>query len=142
MKTRIEIRGVITSASCDAQWLESYIAKGLITPESRIRAAIAAAGPEIELYINSFGGDVFAGNEMIIALKAAMAAGKSVEIVVGATAFSMAANMSVILPGAAKFNAYSNTSIGFHASYSNTIGGEEVYRDRAEMLAEINSQVI
>ncbi len=142
MKTRIEIRGVITSASCDAQWLESYIAKGLITPESRIRAAIAAAGPEIELYINSFGGDVFAGNEMIIALKAAMAAGKSVEIVVGATAFSMAANMIVMLPGAAKISAYSNTRIGFHGAYTYTVGGAESHSDSAEMLAGINSQVI
>lgn len=142
MKTRIEIRGVITSSSCDAQWLESYIAKGLITPESRIRAAIAAAGPEIELYINSFGGDVFAGNEMIIALKAAMAAGKSVEVVVGATAFSMAANMIVMLPGAAKISAYSNTRIGFHGAYTYTVGGAESHSDSAEMLAGINAQVI
>jgi ATP-dependent protease ClpP protease subunit len=142
MKTRIEIRGVITSSSCDAEWLESYIAKGLITPESRIRAAIAAAGPEIELYINSFGGDVFAGNEMIIALKAAMAAGKSVEIVVGATAFSMAANMIVMLPGAAKISAYSNTRIGFHGAYTYTVGGAQSHSDSAEMLAGINAQVI
>lgn len=142
MKTRIEIRGVITSAGCDSQWCESYIQKGLITPESRIRAAIAAAGPEIELYINSYGGDVLAGNEMIIALKAAMAQGKKVEIVVGAMAFSMAANMVVMLPGAVKVSAFSNSRIGYHGAYSYTEGGDGAHKDTAEMLAGINGQVI
>ena len=142
MKTRIEIRGVITSASCDSQWCDSYIQKGLITPESRIRAAIAAAGPEIELYINSYGGDVLAGNEMIIALKAAMAAGKQVEIIVGAMAFSMAANMIAMLPGVAKIQAYSNSRIGYHGAYTYTEGGDGAHKDSAEMLAGINAQVI
>lgn len=142
MKTRIEIRGIITSARLDDPWFESFIAKGLITPESRIRAAIAAAGPEIELYINSYGGDVMAGNEMIISLKAAMAAGKKVEITVGAMAFSMAANMIVMLPGAAKISAFSNTRIGFHGAYTYTEGGAGAHTDSAEMLAGINGQVI
>jgi ATP-dependent protease ClpP protease subunit len=142
MKTRIEIRGVITSAGCDSQWCESYIQKGLITPESRIRAAIAAAGPEIELYINSYGGDVLAGNEMIVALKAAMAAGKSVEITVGAMAFSMAANMLAMLPGVAKIQAYSNSRIGYHGAYTYTEGGAGAHKDTMEMLATINAQVI
>jgi ATP-dependent protease ClpP protease subunit len=142
MKTRIEIRGVITSARLDDPWFESFISKGMITPESRIRAAIAAAGPEIELYINSYGGDVLAGNEMIVALKTAMAAGKKVEIVVGAMAFSMAANMIVMLPGAAKISAFSNSRIGYHGAYTCSCGGEGAHKDSAEMLAGINAQVI
>jgi len=141
-KTRIEIRGVITSARLDDPWFESFISKGMITPESRIRAAIEKAGPEIELYINSYGGDVLAGNEMIVALKSAMAAGKKVEIVVGAMAFSMAANMVVMLPGAAKISAFSNSRIGYHGAYTCTCGGDGAHKDSAEMLAGINAQVI
>ena len=142
MKTRIEIRGIITSAMLDGEWYQKLIEKGMITPESRIRAAIEKAGPEIELYINSFGGDVLAGNEMIVALKAAMAAGKSVEITVGAMAFSMAANMLAMLPGVAKIQAYSNSRIGYHGAYTYTEGGAGAHKDTMEMLATINAQVI
>jgi ATP-dependent protease ClpP protease subunit len=142
MKTRIEIRGIITSAMLDGEWYQKLIEKGMITPESRIRAAIEKAGPEIELYINSYGGDVLAGNEMIVALKAAMAAGKSVEITVGAMAFSMAANMLAMLPGVAKIQAYSNSRIGYHGAYTYTKGGAGAHKDSMEMLAHINAQVI
>jgi ATP-dependent protease ClpP protease subunit len=142
MKTRIEIRGIITSAMLDGEWYQKLIEKGMITPESRIRAAIDKAGPEIELYINSYGGDVLAGNEMIVALKAAMAAGKSVEITVGAMAFSMAANMLAMLPGVAKIQAYSNSRIGYHGAYTYTEGGAGAHKDSMEMLAHINAQVI
>ena len=142
MKTRIEIRGIITSAMLDAEWYQKLIEKGMITPESRIRAAIEKAGPEIDLYINSYGGDVLAGNEMIIALKAAMAAGKSVEITVGAMAFSMAANMLAMLPGVAKIQAYSNSRIGYHGAYTYTEGGAGAHKDAMETLASINAQVI
>jgi ATP-dependent protease ClpP protease subunit len=142
MKTRIEIRGVITSAMTDSPWLETYISKGMLTPESRIRSAINAAGNEIELYINSQGGDVFAGNEIIVALKAAMQAGKQVEITVGAMAFSMAANILAMLPGVAKIQAYSNSRIGYHGAYTYTEGGVGAHKDGMQMLADINAQVI
>lgn len=142
MKSRIEIRGVITSAMADTPWFAAFIDKGMVTPESRIRAAIAAAGNEIDLYINSQGGDVFAGNEIIIALKAAMEAGKQVEITVGAMAFSMAANILAMLPGVAKISAYSNSRIGYHGAYTYTEGGVGAHKDAMQMLADINAQVI
>ena len=50
---RIEIRGIIVPSSLDMKWAEDYINKGLLTPESRIRKALADAGDDVELYINS-----------------------------------------------------------------------------------------
>jgi len=55
----------------DIDIYQDYIEKGVITPESKFRADIAAASTDqsLELYINSPGGSVFAGNEMINTLR-------------------------------------------------------------------------
>lgn len=138
---RIEIRGVIVPSAYDCAWLADYIAKGLFTPESRIRAALAAAGDDVELYINSQGGSVFAGNEMINALKQFKATGKKLEITVGAMAASMAANI-VAMAGADHVRAFSNSKFMFHGAYGLTEGGKGAHEDSAAMLASINNDVI
>lgn len=138
---RIEIRGVIVPSAYDCEWLADYIAKGLFTPESRIRAALAAAGDDVELYINSQGGSVFAGNEMINALKQFKATGKKLDIVVGAMAASMAANI-VAMAGADTVKAFSNSKFMFHGAYGLTEGGKGAHEDSAAMLASINNDVI
>ena len=40
---RIELRGVIVSSMWDEGWFEQDIDKGLMTPESRFRAAVDEA---------------------------------------------------------------------------------------------------
>ncbi len=67
---RIDIRGVIVPSDYDVSFLFPYIQKGLITPESYVRKQIEANKDDtLDLYINSQGGSVFAGNEMINALQ-------------------------------------------------------------------------
>ena len=138
---RIEIRGVIVPSAYDCAWLADYIAKGLFTPESRIRAALVAANDDVELYVNSQGGSVFAGNEMINALKQFKATGKKLEITVGAMAASMAANI-VAMSGADRVKAFANSKFMFHGAYGLTEGGKGAHEDSAAMLASINSDVI
>ena len=138
---RIEVRGVIVPSSLDATWAEDYIGKGLITPESRFRKALAEAGDDVELYINSQGGSVFAGSEMVNALKQFKATGKRLEITVGSMAASMAANM-VAMSGADKVRAHSNSKIMFHGAYGMTFGGKGAHEDSAALLAQINADVI
>lgn len=138
---RIEIRGVIVPSAYDQTWLADYIAKGLFTPESRVRAALADANDDVELYINSQGGSVFAGNEMINALKQFKATGKKLEITVGSMAASMAANI-VAMAGADHVRAFSNSKFMFHGAYGLTEGGKGAHEDSAAMLASINSDVI
>jgi len=138
---RIEIRGVIVPSAYDCAWLADYIAKGLFTPESRIRAALADANDDVELYINSQGGSVFAGNEMINALKQFKATGRKLEITVGAMAASMAANI-VAMSGADRVKAFNNSKFMFHGAYGLTEGGKGAHEDSAVMLASINNDVI
>lgn len=138
---RIEIRGVIVPSAYDVEWLADYIAKGLFTPESRIRAALAAAGDDVELYINSRGGSVFSGNEMVNALKEFKATGKKLHITVGAMAASMAANI-VALAGADKVRAHQNAKFMFHGAQGLTEGGKGAHEDSATLLASVNADVV
>lgn len=138
---RIEIRGVIVPSAYDCEWLADYIAKGLFTPESRIRTALASANDDVELYINSQGGSVFAGNEMINALKQFKATGRKLEITVGSMAASMAANI-VAMSGADRVKAFNNSKFMFHGAYGLTEGGKGAHEDSAVMLASINNDVI
>lgn len=139
---RIEIRGVIVPSSFDNEWCRDLIAKGMLTPESRIREALAsAAGDDVELYINSRGGSVFSGNEIVNALKQFKAAGKKLDIVVGAMAASMAANI-VAMAGADRVKAFSNSKIMFHGACGLTEGGKGAHEDSAALLASVNADVI
>lgn len=138
---RIEIRGVIVPSSLDQEWYKELIAKGMITPESRIREALAAAGDDVELYINSRGGSVFSGNEVVNALKQFKATGKKLDIVVGAMAASMAANI-VAMAGADRVKAFSNAKFMFHGAQGMTEGGDGAHKDSAVLLATVNADVI
>ncbi|MCK5644084.1 MAG: ATP-dependent Clp protease proteolytic subunit [Gammaproteobacteria bacterium] len=138
----INVRGVIVPSSMDASWAKDYIDKGQFTPESRVRAQIDAADKTMPLaiYVNSPGGSVYAGNEMINAINAwAADSGQPVEITVGAMAASMAAAMLVTT--ASKVTASKNTKIMFHGSWGVQIGGSEAMVDKSEELAKVNADI-
>lgn len=60
MAKKIQIRGVIVGSGYDSDWMKPYIAKGVLTPESTIREALTSSAEDVEIYINSQGGSVFA----------------------------------------------------------------------------------
>jgi ATP-dependent protease ClpP protease subunit len=139
---RIEIRGVIVPSDYDNGWYQGYIDKGVITPESRVRSAIAASDKTkpMEVYINSPGGDVFAGFEMINTIKGWMAEAKqSAHIIIGAQAASMAAGISVL--SGAKVSVHKNSKLMFHGAWGGTIGGAGAHQDTATLLNQINADV-
>lgn len=141
--SRIDIRGVIVPSNYDSEWAQKYIEKGVITPESRFRTALAAApvNEPLHIYINSPGGSVFAGNEMINAINAWAAQHKQpVEITIGAMAASMAAAMLVQVRSV-KVSAHNNSKIMFHGAWTETVGGEGAHRDEADLLAKINADL-
>ena len=87
--SRIEVRGVIVPSEFDLDWLAQYIERGLFTPESYFRRALASvpAGEALDIYINSPGGSVFAANEIINAVREWKAAtGQAVTVTLGAMA--------------------------------------------------------
>ena len=138
---RIEIRGVIVSGNYDGDWADQYIQRGIFTPESRVRKAFAEADDDVELYINSQGGSIFAGNEIVNVIQAFRATGRKVEITVGALAASMAA-IIVSNSDASDVKVHQNSRIMFHGAHMFTEGGAGAHEDSASLLASINQQVI
>lgn len=140
---RLEVRGVIVPSSYDSEWANEYITKGIMIPESRFRDILSKCSKTeaLELYINSPGGSVFSGNEMINAVNAWIKeTGQPVEITVGAMAASMAAAM-VINTNAAKVRVHKNSKLMFHGAWTNTEGGSQAHKDEAELLDKINNDI-
>ncbi|MBQ1429008.1 MAG: ATP-dependent Clp protease proteolytic subunit, partial [Kiritimatiellae bacterium] len=139
----VKILGTIVSPDYDDAFFGSWIDKGVITPSSRIVSAVEGADEPIDLYINSYGGDVFAGGEMMIALLKAQAAGKLRTVEVGSLAASMAANIVAALKAnGGKVMAHANTQLMFHGCYTVAEGGAQHLEDTADSLRSINEAVI
>ena len=140
---KVKIQGTIVSPDYDDGFFDSWIEKGVITPSSRVVGSIENATEPIDLYINSYGGDVFAGGEMMIALLKASAAGKLASVEVGTIAASMAANIVAALrANGVPVTANANSELMFHGCYTETIGGAQHHEDVAESLRNVNESVI
>jgi len=139
---QIDIRGVIVSAEFDEPYFSGLISRGVITPESRVRLELAALQPgeEVDIYLNSPGGFVFAGNEIINAINDATARGVRITLTVGAYAASIAAAIVAQARGVT-VRAHRNSKLMFHGAYSVTVGGEQMHRDEADLLARINADI-
>lgn len=140
---KVKIQGTIVSPDYDDGFFESWIDKGVITPSSRVVGSIENATEPIDLYINSYGGDVFSGGEMMIALLKASAAGKLASVEVGTIAASMAANIVAALrANGVPVTANANSELMFHGCYMETVGGAQHHEDVAESLRNVNESVI
>ena len=143
MKTRLQIRGVIVDATFDADeggWLDGYIQRGVITPESRIRLALdkcEANGDEVEVEICSPGGSVFSGIEL-----ANRIANYKGEISVHVGAFAASAAALIVLEAARagrQVTAYRNSILLYHGAWCVTEGGRGAHADTAKLLDQINA---
>ena len=140
---KVKIQGTIVSPDYDDGFFDSWIDRGIITPSSRVVSSIENATEPIDLYINSYGGDVFAGGEMMIALLKASAAGKLASVEVGTIAASMAANIVAALrANGVPVTANANSELMFHGCYTETVGGAQHHEDVAESLRNVNESVI
>ena len=143
MKTKLQIRGVIVDATWDTDegsWLDGYIQRGVITPESRVRMALdkaEAAGDEVEVEICSPGGSVFAGIEL--ANRIAHYKG-TLTVRVGSIAASAAALIVLEAARSGKpVSAYRNSILLYHGAWSVTEGGRGAHADTAKLLDQINA---
>jgi ATP-dependent protease ClpP protease subunit len=140
--SKIEVRGIITPSYYDAEFFYSYIQRGVLTPESYFRKMLdsAAKTEPLEVYINSQGGSVFAGSEMINALNCWKLENRQpVNMTVGAIAASMAAAMLVF--AADKVTVHSNSKLMFHGAQTGTEGGEGAHQDASDLLKKINAEL-
>lgn len=137
---KISISGAIVGSAWDEPLLASYIDRGVLTPLSRVTAAIkeaAEAGDGIEIHVNSIGGDVLAGNQMLAEIQDFKGPKK---IVLGGMAASMAANL-VLLAGC-RVEAHENSILLFHSARSAVEGAPDALRDEAKLLDSINAPMI
>lgn len=140
---RIELRGVIVPSVYDDGWMEDYISKGMIIPESRFRSMLAEAdiGEPLEVYVNSPGGSVFSAYEMINAVREwKLAHGQEVHVVLGALAASAASVFSIMV--ADQMKAHLNAKVMFHGASTMTLGGSETHGDTADLLDKINGDAV
>lgn len=136
--TRIYIQGILVGPDYDIPELQAEISNGMLCPSSRILREIEGVdGDEIEININSEGGDVFAFNEVCNRIKNYPG---EVRIIVGACAFSEAANLT-LLSGRPVF-VHPNSVMLFHSAMSSVddAGTGELLAE-AEILEKINEPV-
>lgn len=139
MTRNIRISGVIVSAEADEPYFASWIEKGVITPESHFTRQLqeaAEAGDDVVVEINSYGGDVMAGNQMLAKFQD-FKGGK--RVVLGSFVASMAANFA--LQCGATVHAHENTIMLFHSARSTVDGGAGAMRDEATMIEQINEPI-
>ena len=140
---KIKISGTIVSADYDDEFFAPWIDKGIITPSSRVVAALEAATEPVDLVINSYGGDVFAGGEMYVAIMKALASEKIASVEVQSYACSMAANIVAALAARGiAVTGYTQTQIMFHGCYTVVEGGAQHLEDTADSLRSVNETVI
>ncbi|MFD0710627.1 head maturation protease, ClpP-related [Paenibacillus sp. GCM10027626] len=133
MPTKIEIRGAIIPN--DYQWIYDLFEIDATSPKKVTQAIAAANGDELEVVINSGGGDVFSGSEIYTALKE-HAANVTVKIVgvaaSAATVAAMGGNKIVMSP---------TGQFMIHNASTWTEGDKRDHQHTAEFLKSVDSSI-
>lgn len=130
---RIDIHGVI----CADGW--GYEEDTMPSTVMKQLADCSADG-EIDLHIDSFGGDVLAANAIGNAISAWCLEhpGAKCTCTVGSLAASAAANMLARLPKQFERKCFSDSLIMYHSAYGLICGGPEAMRDNAVLMDLVN----
>lgn len=133
-KNRITIVGAVVSGKSG----DGYY--GRVTGSQSVIQNIGSSG-DIDIYMNSPGGSVFAGFEILNALNTAAAAGRKVTIYVSAMAASIASYISSGVKGATVVMA-DNAKMMFHAPWTGVQGSKDELRDCANLLEKMENDII
>ena len=112
---------------------------GRYTGSDTVLRDIGSEG-DIEVYVNSPGGSVFAGFEIMNALSAASTAGRSVKIYISAMAASIASYITSGVKGAKIYMA-DNAKLMFHAPWTGVMGSKTQLQDTAELLGKMEEDI-
>lgn len=132
-KRRIGIVGSVISGKSFSGYFGKY------TGSESVLEQIGNSG-DIEVYINSQGGSVFAGFEILNSLKAAVVAGRKVDIYISPLAASIASYIGVGVKGANVYGS-ENAKLMFHAPWSCACGSKDQLRDYADLLAKMEDDL-
>lgn len=95
---------------------------------------------DVIIYVNSPGGSVFAGFEILNAIKAVINSGRKVDIYICPLAASMASYITTAAVGA---NVYmtNNAKLMYHAPWAMTWGSKMELRDTADLLEQMENDL-
>jgi len=133
-RKRIAIVGGIVSGKSYNGWFGRY------TGSETVLSQIGDSG-DIDIYVNSQGGSVFAGFEIVNALNAAVAQGRAVTFYVSALAASIASYITSGVKGA-KVVMSDNAKLMFHAPWVCTCGSKDQLKDAAALLGKMEDDIV
>ena len=133
-RKRIAIVGGIVSGKSYNGWFGRY------TGSETVLSQIGDSG-DIDIYVNSQGGSVFAGFEIVNALNAAVAQGRAVTFYVSALAASIASYITSGVKGA-KVVMSGNAKLMFHAPWVCTCGSKDQLKDAADLLGKMEDDIV
>ena len=127
------VGGIITGKSFDG-WFGRY------TGSETVLSQIGDSG-DIDIYVNSQGGSVCAGFEIVNALNAAVTQGRAVTFYVSALAASIASYITSGVKGA-KVVMSDNAKLMFHAPWVCTCGSKDQLKDAADLLGKMEDDIV
>jgi len=133
-RKRIAIVGGIVSGKSFDGWFGRY------TGSETVLSQIGDSG-DIDIYVNSQGGSVFAGFEIVNALNAAVAQGRAVTFYVSALAASIASYITSGVKGA-KVVMSDNAKLMFHAPWVCMCGSKDQLKDEADLLGKMEDDIV
>ena len=128
-KATIAIVGTVVSGHSYDDWYGRCVGSATVLKE------LAGTG-DVEVYINSQGGSVFAGFEILNALNAAVVVGRKVDIYISPLAASIASYISTGVKGATVY-ASANAKLMYHAPWAYAGGSKDELRDQANLLEKM-----
>ncbi|KAA8750106.1 head maturation protease, ClpP-related [Paenibacillus sp. UASWS1643] len=134
MAIRINMFGAIISN--DDAWLYEWFDMDHVTPRSVSKQLEQAAGQDVEVYINSPGGDVWAGSEIYTALREYT--GKTVAKVVGVAASAASVGMC----GADTVLMSPTAQVMIHRALSVARGNKDQMDQAGQMLDSVDEGII
>lgn len=98
---------------------------------------------KIAIFLNTPGGEIYAGGDMVIATRKAMKErGVKVELELGSCVASMGASLTAAVKASGgTVIAHRNTSVMFHGCYGLALGGADELRDAADSMQVFNASV-
>ena len=98
---------------------------------------------KIAIFLNTPGGEIYAGGDMVIATRKAMKErGVKVELELGSCVASMGASLTAAVKASGgTVIAHRNTSVMFHGCYGLALGGADELRDAADSMQVFNDSV-
>ena len=99
---------------------------GEMTGSSTVLTEVSSGTGDIEVYINSVGGNCMAGFEIVNSFRSAITAGRNVTFYIGSLAASIAAYIPTAVEGA-KIVIAENAKMAFHAPWSSMTGSREEF---------------